>query len=116
MKNNAIKMITALAAVAIISGISLAAVYRYAMPKIEVNVKNETTSAIENIFPEGKDINPVKGDENMFAVKDKSGKLLGYALIAEGNGYQGTIKMVAGVDENFKTMSGMEVLGFLILQ
>jgi len=110
MKNNAIKMITALAVVAIISGISLAAVYKYAMPKIEVNVKNETTSAIENIFPEGKDIKPVKGDENMFSVKDKSGKLLGYALIAEGNGYQGTIKMVAGVDENFKTMSGMEVL------
>ncbi|MBU0570729.1 MAG: FMN-binding protein [Candidatus Omnitrophica bacterium] len=110
MKKEAIRMITALTAVAILSGLSLVFVYRYAMPKIEVNVKNETKSAIENIFPDGADIKPVKGDENMFSVKGKSGKMLGYAIIAEGNGYQGTIKMVAGVDETFKVMSGMEVL------
>jgi len=110
MKNDAIKMITALAVVGILSGISLVFVYNYATPKIKINVRNETHRAIGDIFPDGSDIEPMKGDEEMFSVKDKSGKLLGYAIIAEGNGYQGAIKMIAGVAGDFKTMKGMEVL------
>jgi len=103
-------MLTALTAVAVLSGISLVGVYNYATPRIEVNVKAETRKAIANIFPDGADIKPVEGDEEMFSVKDKAGNLLGYAIIAEGNGYQGTIKMIAGVTADLKTMEGMEVL------
>ncbi len=36
--------------------------------------------------------------------------MLGYAFLAEGNGYQGTIKMIVGVDIDISEIKGMEVL------
>jgi electron transport complex protein RnfG len=52
----------------------------------------------------------VPKEKGVFEAVDSKGKVLGYAFLAEGNGYQGTIKMIAGVDEAITTMKGMEVL------
>jgi len=102
-------MITALVAVGIISGITLVFVYNYSKPKIEVNVAAETERAIRSIFSDVGSIEDTK-EEEIFRVEDGNGKLLGYAFIAEGNGYQGIIKLIVGVDNTISSMRGIEVL------
>jgi electron transport complex protein RnfG len=111
-ENTFVRLIVALGLVAVVSGVSLVFVYNYAIPKIKVNVSRETDQAIKNIFPDVAKTESVAGirRDGVFRVKDASGKLLGYAFIAEGNGYQATIKMLAGIDEKLSTLQGMEVL------
>jgi Na+-translocating ferredoxin:NAD+ oxidoreductase subunit G len=108
---NTIKMISVLTVVGLISGAALVLVYQYASPLIDNNQKNEVKSAIFKIFPETKTYEEKEIDENpYFIVKDNAGKLLGYAFIATGNGYQGEIKMMAGIESDLKTMVGIEIL------
>ncbi|MEA3488897.1 MAG: RnfABCDGE type electron transport complex subunit G [Candidatus Omnitrophota bacterium] len=108
-KNTFVKMIVALTAVSVVSGVSLVLVYNYSMPKIKVNIEREKNSAIKNIFPGAVKIEKT-GKEEIFRVTDKTGKLLGYAFIAKGNGYQGEIKLIVGVDPEIAKMQGMEVI------
>lgn len=102
-------MIVALAAVGIVSGAVLVFVYNYSMPRITANVKAETERAIKNIFPEGAEVQDIRKD-GIFKVTGTDGKFLGYAFTAEGNGYQGTIKLIVGIDADLSTIKGMEVL------
>jgi len=102
-------MIASLAVVGILSGALLVLVYDYSTPKIRVNVENETERAIKNIFPEAGKINKTK-EPGFFSVQDANDKLSGYAFIAEGNGYQGVIKLIIGVDPKLTEIKGMEVL------
>ena len=108
---NTIKMIVVLTAIGLISGATLVFMYKYANPLILNNQKNEIRQAIFKIFPEAKNYEKKGQGENIFfETKDKNGKLLGYAFIAEGNGYQGTIKLMAGMKTDLETMVGIEVL------
>lgn len=108
---NTIKMISVLTMVGLISGASLVLVYQYASPLIADNQKNEMKEAIFKIFPDTKTYEQKEaGEDVFFVVKDKTGKLLGYAFIASGNGYQGEIKMMAGIEPDFKTLVGIEIL------
>ncbi|MCK5836616.1 MAG: FMN-binding protein, partial [Desulfobacula sp.] len=99
----------ALAIVGAISAVTLVFVYSYSMPKITVNVNRATQAGIKNIFPQMDKANKTSMS-GVFDVRDKNGKALGYAFTAEGNGYQGLIQLIAGVDPGMKTMMGMEVL------
>ncbi|MBU0683618.1 MAG: RnfABCDGE type electron transport complex subunit G [Candidatus Omnitrophota bacterium] len=108
VQNSGFKIIFSLAIVGILSGAVLVFVYNYAMPKIKINVKSETEKAIKDIFPKVNKIENMK--DEVFQVMDEQDKLLGYAFIAEGNGYQGTIKMIIGVDTGISKIVGMEVL------
>ncbi|MBU1083676.1 MAG: hypothetical protein KKG84_01155, partial [Candidatus Omnitrophica bacterium] len=104
LHNSVLHMITALTVVGMVSGYALVFVYSYATPKIEENVKEETKKAISSIFP-GTD--RIEEKEDMFKALDGKGDLLGYAFVAEGNGYQGTIKIIAGVDPGIKKIQGI---------
>jgi len=103
------KMISTLAVVGMLSGLVLVFVYSYAMPKTKANVKTETEVAIKTIFPATDNIKKIDGKE-LFKVIDSQGTLLGYAFGAEGNGYQGLIKLIIGVSPDLLTMKGMKVL------
>ncbi|MCK5450769.1 MAG: FMN-binding protein [Candidatus Omnitrophica bacterium] len=102
-----VRMIAALTIVGVMSGASLVFVYNYAMPRIKNNIKEETQKAIKNIFPEAEQI---KKEEGYYSVNNSKGDLLGYAFTAEGNGYQGTIKLLAGISPDLLETIGMEVL------
>ncbi|MFH1836956.1 MAG: RnfABCDGE type electron transport complex subunit G [Candidatus Omnitrophota bacterium] len=106
-KNSVIRMILALAVVGMISGYALVFVYTYAMPKITENIEGETQRAIANIFPAA---GKIEKEKDVFKAFDKKGDLLGYAFLAEGNGYQGSIKLLAGIDSDLKELTGIEVL------
>ena len=51
-----------------------------------------------------------KTKDDFFKVTGAENKVAGYAFIAEGNGYQGIIKLIIGVDPKFTEIKGMEVL------
>ena len=104
-------MISVLTIVGFVSGITLVFMYKYAHPLINENQNNEMKSAIFKIFPSGKTYEAERIDDiEVFKVKDKSGKLLGYAFLAEGNGYQGTIEMMAGIGPDLEKLTGIEIL------
>ena len=107
----AIHIISVLTVVGLISGASLVFVYRYAKPLIAENQRKETKEAIFRVFPEAHAYEKIKkGDEEIFLVKDKRANDLGYAFIAEGNGYQGKIKLMTGIKTDLITLSGIEIL------
>ena len=61
--------------------------------------------------PDGKTYEKeVLGEDTVSQVKDKDGKLLGYAFLTEGNGYQGAITMMIGIKPDFETLVGIEIL------
>jgi len=105
------QMMSVLTFVGLVSGAALVFVYQYANPLIAENQNNETKKAIFKIFPAAKNYKEeIIADESVFKVNDKSGKLLGYAFVAAGNGYQGTIKLMAGIKKDLVTLVGIEVL------
>jgi len=107
----AIHIISVLTVVGLISGASLVCVYRYAKPLIAENQRKETRDAIFKVFPEAHAYEKIeKVDEEIFLVKDEKANKLGYAFIAEGNGYQGKIKLMAGIKSDLISLSGIEIL------
>ena len=105
-----LQIIIVLTAVGLISGVALVFIYRYTAPLILENQIKETQGAIFKVFPEGVSFEKSRKSKDVFLVKNKSGKSLGYAFTAEGNGYQGKIKLMAGVKQDLKTLSGIEIL------
>jgi len=107
----AIRIILVLSVVGLISGASLVFVYKYAAPLIAENQKEETKKAIFNVLPGAASYEEVKKKGvDVYLVKDKDGKELGYAFEAEGNGYQGKIKLMVGIQSDLTTLTGIEVL------
>lgn len=104
-------IIIILTAVGLISGACLVYMYRYSVPLIKENQKKETEEAVFKVFSQAASFEAVKkGGEEVFLVKDKSGKKIGYAFKAAGNGYQGEIVIMAGISTDLKTLSGIEIL------
>ncbi len=108
-KSDVIKMISALAVVGVFSAITLVFVYEYSMPKIEENIRRATDEGIKSIFPEADTVEEMK-HKGVFEVRGQDKNLMGYAFIAEGNGYQGPIQVIAGVDPGLRTMTGLQIL------
>jgi electron transport complex protein RnfG len=108
--NEIVRMITALAAVGMFSGLILSFVYMYSIPRIEKNKSADTDRAIRNIFPDAKKVEEIKEKKGVFRIYSGGGQLTGYAFTAEGNGYQGLIKLIAGTGPDLDKMKGMEVL------
>ena len=104
---NAFKMILVLVVVGLVSGGALVSVYNYANPLIEKNKEKELKEALNKVLPRAiyKEIEP----NRIYEGRDERGKILGYAFIAEGNGYQGKIKIIAGIDTTLKNLKGIEI-------
>jgi len=108
---NAIKMISVLTIIGVISGAALVLMYGYANPLIEKNKKDEIKKSIFKIFPEGKSYtSETIAEVDVFRVKNDKGAFIGYAFLAEGNGYQGVIEMMAGLSPDRETIVGLEIL------
>ncbi len=105
----ALRMITVLAAVGIVSGASLVLVYRYARPRIEENEKRALQEAITEVMP-GIAAYEELEEEGVYKGTDEEGNILGYAFLASGNGYQGEIRIMVGITPSFDTLTGIEIL------
>ncbi|MDD4203094.1 MAG: FMN-binding protein [Candidatus Omnitrophica bacterium] len=106
-----IHILSVLTLVSLLSGACLVGVYKATAQKIVDNQKKATKDAIFKIFPEGKDSKQIdKKDLEIFSVTDAKQELLGYAFTCAGNGYQGEIKIMAGIEKDLNTLVGIEIL------
>jgi electron transport complex protein RnfG len=111
MNKTVIKMILVLVVVGIISGGTLAAVYRVAHPLIEKNKLEELRKAIFVVLPEAKSYKNIKkGDLVVYQGLDSQGSPVGVAFVAEGNGFQGKIRLMVGMDNELTKIKGLLVL------
>ncbi|MDB4349386.1 FMN-binding protein [Omnitrophica bacterium] len=106
-----VQMVIVLGLVGFLSGTSLVLVYRYATPLIKSNQKRALEAAIFKVVSGGTRYEVMTKDgERFFKVYDKRDKLLGYAFIAEGSGYQGKIEMISAIKKDLSTLYGVEIL------
>ncbi len=109
--NNRIKMLLIMTLFACISGGVLSLVYLFSAPLIEANVLEEQRNSIFLVVPGTKNYDEkTKDGITYFECKDSSGALIGYALPIEGNGYQGVIKLMAGLKPDISELTGIKVL------
>ncbi|MDD3297149.1 MAG: FMN-binding protein, partial [Candidatus Omnitrophica bacterium] len=61
--------------------------------------------------PAARDIKPDAVKEiTFYELADAKGAAIGYAFVAEGQGYQGTIKILTGLDTSLENLLGIEIL------
>jgi len=104
------RMILTLLIVGIFSGGSLSFVYQATKDKIQENLKKEIESSLFRLLPCDSYTRVNWKGKPVFICKNKEGKILGYAIIGEGEGFQGKITLMLAVDEELKTIKGIDVL------
>jgi len=124
---SSIRLAGTLAVAGLISGLILVGVYLGTKPMIQHNRAEALKAAIYKVVPGTKKIEvfAVKGDglvpfdgppgaptqeELVYLGVDESDKPLGYAVPAEGPGFQDTVKLIYGYDPARRAVIGMEVL------
>lgn len=106
-----IHMMVTLTVIGIISGAILSELNGWAAPKIEANRKAETERAIFVVQSDASEyIRVGEIDFELYEVFDENNNSIGYALPCEGNGFQGKIRLIVGIDKELKNLLGLEVL------
>ncbi|MCK9573444.1 MAG: RnfABCDGE type electron transport complex subunit G [Candidatus Omnitrophica bacterium] len=100
-----------LTTISVICGFLLAFVSALTEKPIAANQHKKIGEAISKLSPAVKKIEeaPLK-DEQIYKLFDQKQSLIGYAVVAEGPGYQGQIKIVAVTDSAFATLEGIQVI------
>ncbi len=107
----AVHMVLTLMIIGILAGGSLSFVSNWADPLIVANKKLETEKAIFLVQPLGVSYERVNTKEiELYKVFDKEKAPIGYSLVYEGNGFQGKIRLIAGLDKDLKNMKSLEIL------
>jgi len=124
---SSLRLAGTLAGGGLISGLILVIVYLGTQPMIQHNRAEALKAAIYKVVPGTKkiDVFAVEGDklvpfdgppgaptqkELVYLGVDDSGKPLGYAVPAEGPGFQDTVKLIYGYDPARRAVIGLEVL------
>ena len=106
-----LKMVLILTLFACISGGVLSVVYIISSPLIEANMLKEQDRSIFLVVPEAKNYEEIdKEGLTYFDCKDASGRTVGIALPAKGNGYQGVIRLMVGLTPDLEKITGIAVL------
>lgn len=108
---NVLRIILVLTITAIVSGFVLSSVNNWAKPLIEENRTKAISQAIFLVQPEGKKYEKLKINEmEVFEVFDENNNSVGYAVVHQGNGFQGTIKLIFGIDKKLEKIKAIEIL------
>jgi len=109
-----LKMVIVLTLIGFFSGGVLYLVNNATKEQIEENLKKETLKAIKEIFPNASNKLPKKifidRTTSYFKIHDEKGNLIGYAVVAEGPGFQGDIKLLVGLKPDLKEIVGLYIL------
>lgn len=124
---SSLRLVLSLAITGLLSGIVLVGMYLTTAPRIERNQAEAMTRAVYKVLPgttriaayevigsapvayDGPEGTVPKG-EALFAGYDQADRLVGYAVPAEGAGFQDTIRLLYGYDPARDVIVGMEVL------
>jgi Na+-translocating ferredoxin:NAD+ oxidoreductase subunit G len=106
-----IHMILTLSILGIIAGGSLALVNGWSAPLIAANQKAETERGIFLVQPEGKTYEKVdNAGFELYKVFEEDNDLVGYSIVYDGNGFQGKIKIIAGITPELDKIKSIEIL------
>ncbi|MDX9758514.1 MAG: FMN-binding protein [Bacteroidota bacterium] len=106
-----IAMLATLSVIGIVSGGGLAMVSGWADPLIAANKKADTERAIFLVQPDAKNYEAVtQVTYELYRVFDDTGAPAGYSLPWEGNGFQGKVRLMIGVNPDLTTITAIEVL------
>ncbi|MFO7446425.1 MAG: FMN-binding protein [Ignavibacteriaceae bacterium] len=105
------KMILVLTVIGAISAGTLAFVNNWSAPLIASNQKAETEAAIFRVQPEGEKYEVLKNTGfEVYRVIDNQNESVGFAMVYSGNGFQGKIRLIAGISEDLEEINALEVL------
>ncbi len=107
--NRMVKFGVILGAICLTATLVLAATYEFTKPKIDAQLKTEEQTALKEIMPEADSfIEDSLGKIDYFkALKGKD--LVGYCIKVTGTGYNGYIRIIAGID-TAGVIKGVKVL------
>ncbi len=119
------RLVLTLSIAAMLAGLVLAAAYQLTLPRIQANRARALRRAVFEVVPGAKSMRRLTvrdgrlvvadgaaaaGGEGVYAVYDEGGRFAGYAIEAEGPGFQDTIRLLFGYDPRTKRVTGMFVL------
>jgi len=106
-----LQIILVLTFTAAISGFVLSSVNNWAKPLIEENRIKAISQAIFLVQSEGKRYEKLNFNEmDVFEVFDENDQSIGYAVVHQGNGFQGTIKLIFGINKDLNKITAIEIL------
>lgn len=105
------KMIIVLTVISLLSGFILAFVFDFFSPMIKQNQKKALDDSLSYVMPDVKKIEKVNTDKmDIYKGYNKNDKVIAYAILVTGGGYQGTIKLLVSVTPDFKKIIKINVL------
>lgn len=120
---SSLRLTLTLGVAGLISGLLLVLVYQATLPTIEHNRAEALRAAIFRVVPHAARTQklvsrdgswhvagPQDKGEGIYATYDPSHNFVGYAIVAEGSGFQDTIRLIFGFDPDQQRIVGMEVL------
>ena len=108
----ALRMTLVLTGIGLFSGGVLALSYEATKARIEANAKRAQEEAARALLPGATTLREHRIDRSTLYYEglDQSGQLLGYAVITQGPGFQGVIKLAFGVDPQLRECRGVIIL------
>jgi len=107
----AVKITLVLSSVCVFCGFLLAVVHGLAEERIETNARMRIEKAISNLAPDKHTLEEIiVGQDRIYKLRNKNNKLIGYAFSAEGQGYQGKIKILAVINPSLTELVGIEIV------
>ena len=104
-------MIAVLTIVGLLSGGFLTFVDQQTAPAIESRGLESLSQAVFKVLPDAVDYKKIKlEDVVIYQGLDKRGKKIGLAFLAAGSGYQGEIKIMVGVAQDFNRLQNIQIL------
>ncbi len=105
------RMIAVLTLVAVVSGGVLAWFNKFTEKKVEFNKLMELKKALSEVVPGMERYEEIIKERDFEVYKIFKGeKLAGYAIVAEGNGYQDKIRLIFGISEDLTKIYALRVL------
>ncbi|HSD63587.1 MAG TPA: FMN-binding protein [Ignavibacteriaceae bacterium] len=109
--NKVLHIMITLTVIGVIAGGVLALVNIWAEPRIAANQKLETELAIFLVQKEGKSYDQIKINKGeLYKVYDEQKNPIGYSLVYEGNGFQGKIRVMIGLQTDLNKITSIEIL------
>jgi len=119
-----LRLVMTLTIAGLLSGTGIIGIYEATLPTITANKARELREAVFKVLPgvtqmqklvlqDGKLVatqKTEKGEEPVYAGYDSDRQFVGYAMPAEGAGFQDTIKLLYGFKPDTRRIVGMEIL------
>ena len=107
--NQLIRFGIVLGTICLVATLVLAVTYEITKPKIDDKLKVEEEAALKAIMPGADSFNENQIDEIEYFEARKGKSLVGYCIRVTGNGYNGFMRMIVGIDLN-GIINGVEIL------